>query len=95
MITGCCVCAVKFTKMWGFCDKCAIRIYDTALNECDYCGDYFCDQCGFESVICCSSHGEKLDFCKAECMREYRDMHGKCEVLRDIDYDGDSDDNDD
>ena len=87
----------RSTKMWVFCDKCASRLADTSLKECDYCGDYFCNSCarGFESVLCCAYHGEILDFCRLKCMQEYREMYWKCDLLRELESDMDSDYSDD
>jgi hypothetical protein len=87
--------------MLVYSDKCSDILNDTnfkvcdfcgVISDCQYCGDIFCDQCGFESIICCSEHEEKLDFCKPLCKGLYKVMPGKCEVFCDIDYDGCSDD---
>jgi hypothetical protein len=59
--------------MWLLCDKCSSPFPDSAVKECDQCGDFFCYKCNgnIKSMLSLQAGGIDVDFCNLKCLHEY------------------------
>ena len=62
------------TNMWDYCEMCARIFLMDNLQQCDYCGEFYCGQCNpvLDNVIVCPAFGDNMTFCSIVCSDAYR-----------------------
>ena len=75
--------------MTNYCDQCFRVRPHIRIQECEYCGDYFCATCDprLGDIFCCKHHQELLTFCSRFCVRQYRNTPWRCFILNDVNFD--------